>query len=428
MLPSTWTMLSTPIPMASNSLPVELWCQILQESISAPSLLNPYHLSEATNPLLGYSSSCSWQPEQSYWSTERHRNILRRVCKSWDAYLCRFNHRFVRASDVYHRHVPKEALLNATRIEQVPCKSTDCPMCTLEGDEQQLLALIARLGQSSVEIIKWHTYEVSCEILALLWKMSSMLPSLKVIMTGSAYSSAVDIIWPGVITVYPKLSSIMFSTDMALSDWPIISAPNLTMLDFFHPSRPFMIPLEKFHLPSLRHLRFSSHASQIGEQSNRLIPLLKAVGRNLLSLQVGTGTGSWEALPPEVWELCPLLERLDTTLCYRHPPHPSHPIHTISAVFRFAIVQNEEVKRFSRLPTSLNNWPSLRRIIIKDIWDQLPYSWTPEEIRSFLLTYISYCEENGISVQDQKGILLKESGLESFLIEWSILCRMTDIY
>jgi hypothetical protein len=89
------------------ALPVELLFEIIRQSISLPAFLEVDHIPEVTNPFIPLAAyqAIRFDNEKVYWQVERHINVLRRVCKSFDAYLRRFEHRFVRIADVYHGDV-----------------------------------------------------------------------------------------------------------------------------------------------------------------------------------------------------------------------------------------------------------------------------------------------------------------------------------
>jgi len=109
--------------MASiNSTPAEIWQLILRYVINVPVFLDPDGVADfPANSTLGYhvhlTNSSSWNDEGPYWATERFRNICRRVCRAWDAYLGQtVGHRFIRVQDVIKKRVPASALNRAIRI------------------------------------------------------------------------------------------------------------------------------------------------------------------------------------------------------------------------------------------------------------------------------------------------------------------------
>jgi hypothetical protein len=108
--------------MASiNSTPAEIWQLILRYVINVPVFLDPDGVADfPANSTLEYHvhlTSSSWNDEGPYWATERFRNVCRRVCRAWDAYLGQtVGHRFIRVQDVINKHVPASALNRAIRI------------------------------------------------------------------------------------------------------------------------------------------------------------------------------------------------------------------------------------------------------------------------------------------------------------------------
>jgi hypothetical protein len=113
--------------MTLPHLPLETWYQILDECISVPTFLDPNHLFEVLNPM--HYTIPTDEIEAKYWAAERQRNVLRRVCKGWNAYFTPFEHRFVRTKDVYHGRVPKKALYTAIRIYFDRCSPFTCKRC-----------------------------------------------------------------------------------------------------------------------------------------------------------------------------------------------------------------------------------------------------------------------------------------------------------
>lgn len=113
--------------MSTRALPVELCDEIIKKSISLPTFLDPRCLPEVTDPLhkeeIEFRESPDYHSDGEYWNMEKHRNVLRRVSKSWDWYLRRFDHRYVRMDDVCHGRVPKEALRTACRIYFSACRT-----------------------------------------------------------------------------------------------------------------------------------------------------------------------------------------------------------------------------------------------------------------------------------------------------------------
>ncbi|PVG04345.1 hypothetical protein CPB86DRAFT_693331, partial [Serendipita vermifera] len=94
-------------------LPPEICHIILRYSIAVPDFFDP-DIADRIPPWFIYASD--WNDSKQYWDAERIRNILQRVCRSWDAYLRKYEHRFIRMDDVVHRLVPVDRLRAAIRI------------------------------------------------------------------------------------------------------------------------------------------------------------------------------------------------------------------------------------------------------------------------------------------------------------------------
>lgn len=73
----------------SERASTEIWHHILQEAIHVPIFLDPDPLT-----LCGVQALASYNDERPYWESERTRNVLRRVCSSWNAYLAPMAHRY----------------------------------------------------------------------------------------------------------------------------------------------------------------------------------------------------------------------------------------------------------------------------------------------------------------------------------------------
>ncbi|PVG04349.1 hypothetical protein CPB86DRAFT_693256, partial [Serendipita vermifera] len=97
-------------------LPPELNQIILRYAISVPDFFDPDVTDRIPSWIVRISYS-DWNNLKQYWATERTRNNLRRVCRSWDSYLCRYySHRFVSFDDVAHGLVSAQCLRSAIRI------------------------------------------------------------------------------------------------------------------------------------------------------------------------------------------------------------------------------------------------------------------------------------------------------------------------
>ncbi|KIM23372.1 hypothetical protein M408DRAFT_44848, partial [Serendipita vermifera MAFF 305830] len=79
-----------------SSLSVEVWQLILRHAIFIPDFLDPQSV-EGDLQAPGFENDRQHRHNESlYWQSERIRNKLCLVCKSWNEYLSLFSHRFVR--------------------------------------------------------------------------------------------------------------------------------------------------------------------------------------------------------------------------------------------------------------------------------------------------------------------------------------------
>lgn len=396
-----------------QSLPVEIWNQILQDSISIPAFLDPDCLPEVIDPLDNFRT---FHIDHIYWSMEFHRNTLQRVCKTWDAYLRQFEHRYVRVVDVCHRKVPKEALCKAIRINYEFCDSKLCDDCLPERSRPEILSLIPTTAKElMVEIISdsIHTQEeVEEEVLTnMLAETRISLPRLRIVLDAFTHRPETKARWFKRIELLPKLQFLRMTADTVLHPLPLVCSRSLTTLSYCGRFEPFSLPLDKCDLPALQHLRFTSYSHVLRHTINDLIPILEKLGRNLLSLEVGRYLCD-VTIPQEIWELCPRLERLDSRLHLHYPPPQNHPLHTISAFFPY--LQAYSMEWTIPFAASLLSSPSLRRIILECSWSTVRAT-APASLYTWLRDCENACEENSVSLEDLDGKSFKDSDIRTLL-------------
>ncbi|PVG04348.1 hypothetical protein CPB86DRAFT_810183, partial [Serendipita vermifera] len=73
--------------------------------------LDPDDLLDRFPPWVIYNRG--WSDPTTYFQAESTRNILRRVCKSWDEFLRRGAHGYVRMMDVVHGIIPAQYVRSA---------------------------------------------------------------------------------------------------------------------------------------------------------------------------------------------------------------------------------------------------------------------------------------------------------------------------
>ncbi|PVF93998.1 hypothetical protein CPB86DRAFT_714169, partial [Serendipita vermifera] len=99
----------------SPLLPSELWQMILTHSISVPVFFDA-DVVENISPWYIDDPTVEWNNEKPYWTAERNRSSMRRVCRSWNDYLRQYDHRYVRMIDIAHGIVPAHHLKSAVRV------------------------------------------------------------------------------------------------------------------------------------------------------------------------------------------------------------------------------------------------------------------------------------------------------------------------
>ncbi|KIM19650.1 hypothetical protein M408DRAFT_83250, partial [Serendipita vermifera MAFF 305830] len=91
--------------------PVEIWEKILKYAISVPLFFDSDPISNH-----GIERFSEYRFEADYWQSERIRNRLRRICKSWNVFLQAYQHRYVTVTDLYSGKVPLSALSVTVRL------------------------------------------------------------------------------------------------------------------------------------------------------------------------------------------------------------------------------------------------------------------------------------------------------------------------
>lgn len=382
-------------------LPIEIWQQILEEIISLPTFLDSENLSEVINPLSIGVHYDVFLSDTNYWAVERQRNTLQQVCRSWDAYLRRFEHRYIQMVDIYHGNIPKAALNSAIRVGFGSCL---IPNCSYEAHDP--VTVISAMDELPVQIISWDV--LLDDLQGLFSVAKTVMPHLRIIINEATIDNHVEAAyWTNVVNWFPKLSFLRIN-GLGMIHWPLITATNLTTLSYEGRIYPFGFPLETVSLPSLRHLRFVGRTDELVKHIDHLVRQLEVVGCNLRSLQLGGYGVHWTAVPQEVWRLCPSLERLDSGLSLHYPPPPGHPLNTVSIPFPHEWKEEmEEVENGVPFPTTLQDWPSLRRIYFFEDKRLLEEDLGPA-CRSFVLDLIRECKRRCVVIEDATGIVSEE--------------------
>lgn len=358
------------LKMAPKHASVEIWQTILRYSISVPVFFD-------TDPLNTYSIGDFlrlYTEEYNYWKSERTRNSLRRVCSSWNAYLKRFDHRFVRLEDVANEHVPPAAVSRATRLQLRPLEISESSVAPFFN-----LAIQEGLEEWNVEILD-RTLDDANK--SETWK--KRVTKLKVIIDGSGVEPELF------LEFYPNLSLVSF-LDRSPNLTSTLSMPNLTTLAI---DLPYSQIYHQLYAPSLRHLsivRSSMHPTE-------LINILQVVGKglNTLTASCGVSQPSEHIFPTEIWPLCPQLEVVQTS--FRWYPEVTFPkslrLLRVSADFDGAST--------SRLPATALVAAGMRSVSIAQRWYNAFYEDTK------YLGYIKIAMDHGLTILDEEDVPFHE--------------------
>jgi hypothetical protein len=180
--------------------------------------------------------------------------------------------------------------------------------------------------------------------------------------------------------------------DLTLGEATVVS--NLVTLSFInlgHLRTDEAMP--EWSMPSLRHLRIDNPWYMEGQHflDNAVYPILQGVGGHLRSLYLFSPEFEYD-FPPEIWVVCPKLEKLSTTMRLVSPPPTSHPFNTYVATLR-NVLKGE---------TGFLHWLHLQLIVVDWVWDSthrgehIPPKWR------------RVCTARHIRIEDQNGITWKE--------------------
>jgi hypothetical protein len=319
-----------------------------------------------------------WSNSTNYYEAERTRNMLRRVCKSWDEYLQQYAHRFVCIEDVVHGNVPTHYLHSALRISLGDHNRRLCDACKFEQlwpesyeprpphfwESDGYIELCSRLlkrGQSvKTEIID---YGFSGDYLHID-DLSRIFPNVVRIQAHSVVDATEC---SKAIESLPLLRHIYTHLDWFGAKFSLKSSSLTTLVlscDIRHPSF-WPLAKERLHLPALRYLQIRRcYGNSTFYEGPAWLPLLKIVGEELRALHLpDEGTDEKEDVPGEIWTLCPKLEDLFIGLrILSTPPPVEHPIHTIDMYHDWGTSCDSLLDR-------IPDWPGLRTVRFTGRWD-----------------------------------------------------------
>lgn len=309
------------VSYSGRRLPAELCDIILEEAICIPKFFD-------VDPMETYGP---WKHLQyfdrgAYWASERLRNNLRRVCKSWNSFLQRFSHRFIDTVDVTHGDVPIDALPFALRIYVSEC---GCPANS--GPKRLAMRLSHRRNYDTT----FKTLYSAERGVPVPWKLRIIEFSPFVAEIGKfllerhrVYNLQSVIGAPDYLMAYIYSLGIQPTVIWRLAYRGLISmltgtfVSQLTTLKFsLNAGHP--LPTNP---PALRYLHV---VLSIFSDARDLVSLLKGIGKQLRALYCAGETQGWQ-LSPTIWELCPSIEILQMSPSVRWESIPrGHPIHTL---------------------------------------------------------------------------------------------------
>jgi hypothetical protein len=364
-----------------SKLPREIWHTILRYSISVPDFFDPDELVDRFPPWVIVNRPRS--TFTSYYEAERTRNALQRVCRSWNEYLQRYAHRYVRILDVIHGYVPLHYLETAIRVsleddDHHDLMCYDCKRGNIlpesEGpdgwDETSNYAnlrnhILEQIESLEAIILDHGRYG---DLLLPSDGLSEILPNLVCVHDTGASITEYKVI--NMINSIPALRYLYIPLDCFHDKLLSLKSSTLTTLHFsFTIPDPscIMFTNENLHLPALRHLYIEE--CQYGRPDYYDEPawmsLVKIVGKELRTLFLPGEIGCrMRTVPEAIWKHCPKLEDLALEFMEPpvEPPPMGHPIHTLSA--------HEPLDRLQTPLQDVPDWPGLRTVRVDSTWDR----------------------------------------------------------
>lgn len=336
---------------ASASLSVELWQAILRYSIGIADFLDPDAFEGVIAEHIFCDKRSPINDEVAYWCSEKTRNSLQRVCKSWNTYLRHFDHRFVRVLDIRHEKVTAKTLGKAIRVSFSRYNCSCEEFCSEEHFETFCWRTIQQMENMQMVIadMKAEIYGVNqfMDIPRLFDNVQTLIAPC------CGYSSSFA-------TLLLKFSNLRhfygkgYRGTQENGPNNELIAKNLVTLSC-HTRRGVTYKDCKWDLPCLRHLRLKSHSSQELSKfvEEAALPILRMIGSQLHSLYLYHMADNYD-MPGEIWHLCPNIERFRTGMSFTHPPPFFHPV-------RILVVDREQQLD---LIQARPEWPNLERIIV----------------------------------------------------------------
>ncbi|PVG04325.1 hypothetical protein CPB86DRAFT_869027 [Serendipita vermifera] len=359
----------------NSMLPTEIWQCIPRYAIAAPESLDPDYWVNRFPPRVIIERGVVGKGFDGY-EVETTLNSLRRVCKSWGEYLCKYTHRFLRMSDVMHGKVPVQYLHCAVRILVDRHDRWFCRLCKPQEvlrdrfDGSHYFVHCHRILEQE-QPLKAEILEVDIKKGALRGFISpELFPNLTNVLDFDRTPFETETL--STVASFSHLRHLYIQGRWD-NTWTLKSPTLVSLvLDFPVPDPSFASMIDKtIDLPALRHLwiqtSFYRQPSSYNEPAWLL--LLKVVGKELRTLNLPVEIRCTSTLPEGVWSLCPKLEDLHYTGQMPYGPPNGHPVHTFWLDATWIRVRDTIKYPLSSFVLDwLLDWPGLRTLRVNFHW------------------------------------------------------------
>jgi hypothetical protein len=310
-------------PMAPHA-PVEVWEKILKYSISVPLFFE-------SDPAASYGVEClpRYYDEVGYWRSERIRNRLKRVCRSWESFLRFYDHRYVCLTDILHQRIPVTVVPLAVRLNIETDYECSCwGHCERQVNRSEgmisVLKEAATVGwdESKGQYPMWRTEILDGQLpdeQADFELLIRKVPKLRAAVHCEASTFAR-------LRDYPKTLQFLSIPGSwllyPLTPTPGLILPHLTTLNL--PLDSMEAPCTDWSLPSLRHLSIRYHGPPNWRD---ILDLSRRLGTNLLTFYLYVRTIMLQETEPpkELWDTIQCVERIEMPFWGSVSPPTSHP-------------------------------------------------------------------------------------------------------